>query len=174
VISVKTELALQGALFGVPITGKIDLLAELPGGRYAIIDLKWSGAAMYRGRLETGTHLQLAIYSALIEQNLGRAPVELAFYVVEGRALLTTTDQHFPRAESCLTPPGSSVNELLTRAEASWNWRNGQLAAGLLEVVDTRLDELSAFQGPAGTLPVEEGGPWNAEYVALLGWQVQA
>jgi hypothetical protein len=44
--------------------------AELPGERQAILDLKWSGTGRYRERLETGTHLQLAIYATLVEQSL--------------------------------------------------------------------------------------------------------
>jgi hypothetical protein len=68
-------------------------------------------------------------------------------------------------------PPESTVPQLLKKAEASWDWRRTQLAGGELELVDTRLGELEEFQGPDGTLPVRETGPWNAELVALLGWE---
>lgn len=171
VVSVRTELPFEGTLFGVPVTGKVDLLAELSGSRYAVLDLKWSGLARYREKLETGTHLQLAIYASLIEQNLGHVAGELGFYVFDSRTLLVTSGKYFPNAQVCAPPSDASVARLLANAEASWRWRNGQLARGELELVDTRLAELVEFQGPSGTLPVKETGPWNAEYVALLGWE---
>jgi hypothetical protein len=171
VVSVRTEVSLEGTLFGVRVTGEVDLLAELPGSQYAVLDLKWSGANHYREKLETGTHLQLAIYASLIEQNLAKAPVELAFFIFDSRALLATSSRYFPNAQACTLPPEGSVAKLLARAEASLKWRNEQLAGGVLELVDTRVEDIQAFQGPDGTLPVKETGPWNAEYVALLGWE---
>jgi len=171
VVSVRMEVQYEGEVFGVPVTGKVDLLAELPGSRLALLDLKWSGERRYRERLETGTHLQLAIYSSLVEQNEGQAPVELAFYVFDSWAILATSDSVFPRAIVCALPPGATVPLLLKKAEKSWHWRCAQLANGELELVDTRLGPLEEFQGEEGTLPVNEGKRWNAEYVALLGWE---
>ncbi len=171
VVGVRMEVPYEGELFGVPVTGKVDLLAELPGSRFAVLDLKWSGENRYRGRLLSGTHLQLAIYASLVEQNLGQAPIELAFYIFDSRALLTTSNAVFPNALSCAPPPDATVPQLLKKAEASWQWRRAQLAGGKLEIVDTRLGDIEEFQGPEGTLPVKEVGPWNAEYVALLGWE---
>lgn len=174
VVSVRMEVQYEGDVFGVPVTGKVDLLAELPGTRYALLDLKWSGERKYRERLEQGTHLQLAIYAALVEQNEGRAPVELAFYIFDSWAMLATSDSVFPRAVVCRPPEGATVPQLLKAAERTWQWRCGQLARGELELVDTRLAPLVEFQGEEGTLPVNEGKPWNAEYVALLGWEAGA
>lgn len=174
VVSVRMEVQYEGEVFGVPVTGKVDLLAELPGTRYALLDLKWSGERKYRERLEQGTHLQLAIYAALVEQNEGHAPVELAFYIFDSWAMLATSDSVFPRAVVCRPPAGGTVPQLLKAAERTWQWRRGQLAKGELELVDTWLAPLEEFQGEEGTLPVNEGKPWNAEYLALLGWEAGA
>lgn len=171
VVNVKTEVEFQGTLLGVPVIGKVDLLVELPSSRFAALDLKWSSEGRYQERLKSGTHLQLAIYSSLIEQNIGQAPVELGFFIFDSRALLVTTNEVFAQAKVCAPPADSTVNQLLSRAEGSWRWRNQQLADGVLEVVDTHLAELEDFQGPPGTLPVKETGPWNAQYLALLGWE---
>jgi hypothetical protein len=171
VVGVRMEVSYEGRLFDVPITGKVDLLAELPGSRFAVLDLKWSGENRYRDRLLSGTHLQLAIYASLVEQNLGQAPIEVAFYIFDSRALLATSNQVFPSALVCAPPSDAGVPQLLKKAEASWQWRGAQLAGGTLELVDTRMCEIEEFQGPEGTLPVKEVGPWNAEYVALLGWE---
>jgi len=173
-VNVRPEVPYEGMLFGIPVVGKVDLLVELPGTRYAVLDLKWSGLARYRERLLTGTHLQLAIYASLVEQNVGPAPVEFAFFVFDSRALLATSDAVFPRAVVCTPPADATLPQLLKRAEASWQWRRQQLASGELELVDTRLGDIEEFQGPEGTLPVRELGPWNSEYVALLGWEVGA
>ena len=129
----------------------------------------WGGR--YRDRLATGTHLQLAVYASLIEQTLGQSPEELAFFILDSRALLATSDRVFADAQVCSPPADGSVRALLSKAEGSWRWRNQQLDDGVLEVVDLRLAELQEFQGADGTLPVKETGPWNAEYQALLGWE---
>lgn len=168
---VRIEAELEGDLLGLPVVGKVDLLAELPGPRTAVLDLKWSGENRYRDRLLNGTHLQLAIYAALVEQNTGQAPDELAFFIFDSQGLLATTNGVFPNARVCAPPPEAKVAELLKRAKASWEWRHSQLSKGVLELVDPRLAPLEDFQGPEGTLPVRETGPWNAELVALLGWE---
>jgi PD-(D/E)XK nuclease superfamily len=173
-VSVRPEVPYEGTLFGTPVVGKVDLLVELPGPRLTVIDLKWSGQSRYRDRLLTGTHLQLAIYAALVEQNEARAPVDLAFFVFDARALLATSNAVFPNAVVCAPPVESTVPHLLTRAEATLRWRREQLAGGVLELVDLRLGDMEDFQGPEGTLPVKELGPWNDAYVALLGWEVGA
>lgn len=170
-VSVRAEVPYEGTLFGIPVVGKVDLLTELPGPRFAVLDLKWSGQSRYKERLLTGTHLQLAIYAALVEQNEGHAPVEMAFFVFDARALLATSNAVFPNAVVCAPPPDATLPQLLKRAEASLVWRRRQLATGMLELVDLRIGDLEDFQGPEGTLPVRELGPWNAEYVALLGWE---
>lgn len=88
--------------------------------------------------------------------------------------MLATSDSVFPRAIVCRPPEGATVPKLLKAAERTWQWRCGQLARGELELVDTRLAPLEEFQGGEGTLPVNEGKPWNAEYIALLGWEAGA
>ncbi len=173
-VSVRPEVPYEGTLFGTPVVGKVDLLVELPGPRLAVLDLKWSGQSRYRDRLLTGTHLQLAIYAAMVEQNEGRQPAELAFFIFDARALLATSNAVFPNAVVCAPPAGATVPQLLTRAAATLRWRHEQLASGLLELVDLRVGDIEDFQGPEGTLPVKEVGPWNDEYVALLGWEVGA
>ena len=107
--SVRTEVSLNGTLLGVPAGGKVDLLVELPGSRYAVLDLKWSSEARYRERLTTGTHLQLAIYASLVEQNLGQLPVELAFFIFDSRTLLATSGSTFrtPWFARCRPTPRS-------------------------------------------------------------------
>ena len=171
-VNVRMEVPLEGELFDVPVTGTVDLMAEFPGSRSGVLDLKWSSEGRYRERLETGTQLQLAIYSSLVEQNFGRAPDDLAYFIFDSHALLATTNRCFPSARVCRPPPNASVADILADAEGSWRWRNEQLARGELELVDLRLGELDEFQASTRpTLPVNEPKTWNTQYVALLGWE---
>jgi hypothetical protein len=110
VVGVRTEATFDGTLFGgVPVSGKVDLLAELPGSLFAVLDLKWSGRDRLRESLTTGTFLQVAIYAELVEQNLRSAPVELGYFIFDSQALLVTTSSVFPDAEVCTPPAGASV-----------------------------------------------------------------
>jgi hypothetical protein len=170
-VSVRMEVKVEGELFGVPVIGYIDTLVELPGERMAALDLKWGGRDRYAERLRTGTHLQLAVYSGLLEQRHGSAPAEVGYFIFDRCMLLASTGEVFPRAQVCAPPEGVTWRSVLAAARASWEWRQDQLAGHRLELVDLRLDALEDYQGPEGTLPVNESGPWNAEYVALLGWE---
>ena len=175
VVGVRTEVEFEGTVFdGVPVVGKVDLLAELSDSRFAVIDLKWTGRDRFRQSLTSGTFLQVAFYAELVEQNLGSAPVEVGYFIFTERALLVTTPAVFPDAEVCAPPPGTSVKRLLATAESSWLWRRSQLDAGVLEVVDPRCAEVEEYQGPDGTLPVSMPKPWDLGYLALLGWEVGA
>jgi hypothetical protein len=169
-VSVRMEVKVDGELFGVPVVGYIDTLVELPGERMAALDLKWGGRDRYADRLRKGTHLQLAVYSGLLEQRHGRAPAEVGYFIFDRCTLLASTGEVFPRAQVCAPPEGVTAKSVLAAARASWKWRQDQLAGHKLELVDSRLGAIEDFQGPEGSLPVNESGPWNAEYVALLGW----
>ena len=168
--SVQTEVELEGVLRDVPIVGKVDLLIELPASRRVALDLKWARPEHYANIITAGTHLQLALYSSLIEQKFGTAPVELGYFIFEGRTLLATGNSVFPGARVCSPPADATVQQLLSKAHASWVWRTSQLADGVVEVVDEMLGILEDFEGPPGTFPVSWTGKWNNDYAALLGW----
>jgi hypothetical protein len=169
--NVETEVELEGLLDDIPIVGKIDLLVTLKDMRRIAVDLKWSNTKWYVDLFKAGEHLQLALYSSLIEQKFGQAPVELAFFIFETRTLIATSDSVFVSARVSQPPPGATADNLLAKARKSWAWRQEQLAAGDVDVVDEALGALDEFQGPEGTFPVNFGGKWNKEFVALLGWR---
>lgn len=169
-VQVQTEVEFAGNLGAVPLVGKIDLLVTLGNKRTVALDIKWRRDNYYAELLRSGEHLQLALYSSLIEQTSGVAPATLGYFILESGALYVTTADTFPKAQVRRPPDGVTVITLLDRARATWNWRKQQLDAGTIEVVpEGATDE---FQGPEGTLPVNGPSKWDRDHLVLLGgWQ---
>lgn len=65
-VRVQNEAEFNGLLGPVPLTGKIDLLVELPDNKTVALDMKWRGDNHYARTLREGGHLQLALYSSLV------------------------------------------------------------------------------------------------------------
>ena len=169
-VRVQTEAKFDGALGSVPLTGKIDLLVELPDKKVAALDMKWRGDNHYARVLREGSHLQLALYSSLVEQKTGTAPAALGFFILESGALFISHPAFFPQA--LLTPPPDTVTvgTLLDRAKATWTWRTDKFAAGQIEVVPQEATD--DYNGPEGTLPVKGPSQWDRDYLVLLGgWE---
>ena len=138
------------------VAGRVDDLAE---GHAAFVELEG-----------VDEHLQLALYSSLIEQKKGVAPAALGYFILESGALYITAADAFPNAQVRRPPDGVTITTLLDRARATWNWRKQQLDAGTIDIVpEGPPDE---FQGPDGTLPVNGPGKWDRDHLVLLGgWQ---
>lgn len=168
---VQTEVAFSGTLGAVPLVGKIDLLVTLGDKRTVALDMKWRSDNYYAGLLRSGEHLQLALYSNLVEQTNGAAPAALGYFILESGALYITAADVFPKAQVRRPPEGVTVATLLDQARATWNWRKQQLDAGVIDVVP--VDPPDDFKGPDGTLPVK--GPnsrFDGDHLVLLGgWE---
>lgn len=169
-VRVQTEAEFNGQLGPVPLTGKIDLLVELPDNKTVALDMKWRGDNHYARTLREGGHLQLALYSSLVEQQTGTAPAALGFFILESGALFISHPGFFPQAQLTPPPEGVTVGTLLDRAKATWSWRTGQFAAGQIEVVPH--GPTDDYNGPEGTLPVKGPNQWDRDYLVLLGgWE---
>ncbi len=168
---VQTEVGFSGTLGAVPLVGKIDLLVTLGDKRTVALDMKWRSDNYYAGLLRSGEHLQLALYSSLVEQTNGVAPAALGYFILESGALYVTAADMFPKAQVRRPPDAVTVATLLERARATWTWRKQQLDAGTIEVVPE--DPPDDFKGPDGTLPVKgPNGRFDRDHLVLLGgWQ---
>ncbi|WAB95959.1 PD-(D/E)XK nuclease family protein [Pseudomonas putida] len=166
-IQVQTEVEFRGTLGGVPLIGKIDLLVTLGDKRTVAVDIKWRGDTYYARLLRSGEHLQLALYSSLIEQTSGIAPAALGYFILESGGLYITAADIFPKAQVRRPPDGVTVSNLLDRARATWKWRKQQLDAGTIEVVPE--DPNDEYQGPEGTFPVNGPSKWDRDHLILLG-----
>lgn len=168
---VQTEVGFSGTLGAVPLVGKIDLLVTLSDKRTVALDMKWRSDNYHAGLLRSGEHLQLALYSSLVEQTNGVAPAALGYFILESGALYMTAPDIFPKAQVRRPPDGVTVAALLEQARATWTWRKQQLDAGTIDVVP--VDPPDDFKGPDGTLPVK--GPncrFDSDHLVLLGgWQ---
>lgn len=172
VTRVESEVELKGTLGDIPLVGQIDLLAHMPDARCVALDLKWTGTTRHAELLKKGDHLQLALYSALVRENLGKPPAARGYFIFDTRTLIVDTEGVFVEARVCR--PALSADEVLQRARKSWAWRRKQLKDGQVEVVDLRLGGIEQFQGPEDALPVKEPRPWDQEYLALLAWGEEA
>ena len=169
-VRVQNEAEFNGLLGPVPLTGKIDLLVELPDNKTVALDMKWRGDNHYARTLREGGHLQLALYSSLVEQQTGTAPAALGFFILESGALFISHPGFFPKAQLTPPPEGVTVGTLLDRAKATWSWRTDQFAAGQIEVVPH--GPTDDYNGPEGTLPVKGPSQWDRDYLVLLGgWE---
>jgi hypothetical protein len=167
---VQTEVEFSGTLGAVPLVGKLDLLVTLGDKRTVALDMKWRSDNYYAGLLRSGEHLQLALYSSLVEQTSGVAPAALGYFILESGALYVTAADMFPKAQVRRPPDGVTVATLLERARATWTWRKQQLDVGTIEVVP--VDPPDEFQGPDGTLSVSGPSKWDRDHLVLLGgWQ---
>jgi hypothetical protein len=168
---VQTEVEFSGTLGAVQLVGKIDLLVTLGDMRTVALDMKWRSDNYYAGLLRSGEHLQLALYSSLVEQTNSVAPAALGYFILESGALYVTAQDVFTEAQVRRPPNGVTVATLLERARATWAWRKQQLDACTIDVVPE--DPSDDFKGPDGTLPVK--GPnsrFDGDHLVLLGgWQ---
>jgi len=163
------ERQLDGSLGAIQLTGKTDLYIELPQGRTAALDLKWSRAARFRKQLANGEYLQLALYAHMIEQQQGRAPAAVGYFTFMDAQLLTSTPGVFgPGARVVASREGFDAPQLVQMACESWNWRVRQWNEGIVEVVGHDVDPPSS-EPPPGCLPLRELGPWYADYEVLFG-----
>ncbi|WP_411563048.1 PD-(D/E)XK nuclease family protein [Pseudomonas shirazensis] len=115
-VQVQTEVEFRGTLGAVPLIGKIDLLVTLGDKRTVAVDIKWRGDTYYAGLLRSGEHLQLALYSSLIEQTSGVAPAALGYFILESGGLYISAADIFPKAQVRRPPDGATVSSILDRA----------------------------------------------------------
>lgn len=171
-IRVEAERELKGTMGVLDTVGDTDLLVYLEAGDTLALDLKWGPARKYRQRLEDDNFLQLALYSLMIEQELGKSPVAVGFFSFQDATLLTLTAGVFaPTARvirSSVTPA-----QLIQSAIETWNWRVQQWEDGVVEVVQEGL-EPPATDPPPGCLRMRPLGPWHGDYESLFGLRENA
>lgn len=119
------------------IEGRCDLLLIRKKGKEiqkAIIDLKYQGERKYR-LLMTGTEdLQLAIYSRIFHPLAKHCPT--AYFIIRQGILFTSCGDAF-KGGHIVNPRnvlGESYGELLTRMEATIQFRRNELTIGKIEV----------------------------------------
>ena len=112
-------------LAGVHLTGAIDHVLKDRSGLSVIVDHKWGKAKYKREALESGTSLQLALYSLLISG--GTEPI-LAYHMIQDRDVMTL-NQDYSGAKRVEGPDG---REVVKRAAAGIEGAKAVLQSGVL------------------------------------------
>ncbi len=149
------------------IEGSCDLLVTLTDGRKLVLDMKWSGNRKYREKLETQTHIQLAIYARLIENNSSRWPM-VAYFILRQPQILTTDDV-FPGVAS-IRVPGGSTALVWERISAMWRWRRVQIEQGELEVALEHVEPTAESVPPTEALRPDYLDEQYNPFRHLAGW----
>ena len=136
-----TERALDVAVDGGRLTGRLDLLVTGPRGE-AIVDLKW-GRSKYERLLRAGAALQLACYARARQAEIGASrPPPAAYYALAHAQLLTSEPGVFSRAG---VVDGEALADTYARARATRAHVLAALGRGTVPVT-----------GLAGALPLAD------------------
>jgi hypothetical protein len=171
VLAVTPELPVAGDTPLGRLQGSCDLMLTYPSGRHAVIDMKWAGAAKYREKLASQTHVQLGIYGKLQEMALGSWPA-VAYFVLREAQMLTTAPGLFPGVRAVDAPQGATA-QLWQRIVVTWAWRQQQIASGNIELVLDGLEASADSTPPDGALPIETLNPRYNPYRFLAGWAAE-
>jgi len=157
----------------IALEGVLDLLVELEGGQWLVLDVKWSRSSSFVDDIQKGKALQLAVYEHLVSQNLNSSLVYCGFFVITdarmilhgkglaGIAPAVTTSHHLSKLYLDL------LKDVATRLE--------QLQDGWVEVpVEGTADVAYAFT-PGKAVNVALDGKNKVDrfndYYVLTGWR---
>lgn len=167
---IQMEYHQKGKFIGGDLEGYIDMLLTDPEGKQVVLDIKWSGKKFRREELTNNTHLQLALYAYLREEETGTLPAD-AFFIIDEATLLAQTAKIFPDAETCsTTSPDVGTKALFEKFTKTWEWRRKQLDQGLIEVTieGTTPDELS--NPSQGCVDIPDSSDRFNDFAGLTGW----
>jgi hypothetical protein len=174
VVSVQMEVQQEGTFIGGPLNGSIDLLATRADGTEAVVDIKWGGKKYRRESLLANDYLQLATYAQLRRNNDAALSPALSYFIVMDATLLSLNHTFFPNAE-ILQPEGDeNAAQYWQRVEQSWQWRNAQLARGLIEVTVADTEPGAESDPGEHGLAIPEASDRFNDYSVLTGWGVNA
>lgn len=152
------------------IAGSADLVVQGDHGRFAIVDMKWAGARKRREALQANGQLQLAVYAAMLQQCHGAFPA-VAYFVLRDALMLAPDATFFRAAEFVRSRDREDSVQLWERALVHWEWRRGQVAAGLFELGFEDIEPTDASEPPADALTAFVMNPAYNEYRHLAGWR---
>ncbi|MBL0065493.1 MAG: PD-(D/E)XK nuclease family protein [Bacteroidetes bacterium] len=143
------ELTETKEIQGICINGKCDLLLQRKYNglnQTCVMDLKYSGAKKYRGLMEKGEDLQLAIYSKLFETSSQDSPT--AYYIIEQGSLFTRDISAFPNGVLVNSHSNNSVlySQLIRKLVKTILYRRDEIMSGSIEVgEDVLCEKLNIF-----------------------------
>lgn len=125
---VKTELPVIGSFYA-----KIDLLLKNADGDFVIVDFKWSESSYYVHALEKERILQLALYKAAVERQLGVKVLTTGYFILPKYNFFTIHDIGLKNHENVTVVGLESYHDVFDQACNSYRYRMDQLKTGLIE-----------------------------------------
>lgn len=156
VSNVQTEAQLSYTDTIGKLEGNLDIFCELPGGKLAIIDMKWGSYSRYKDELKAGRPLQLATYAHIADGNHPGLIADAGYFILSKAELLCNNSTFFPTATVINPDQPTSFVQSWNQLEKTLQWRASQLDAGTIEISYgvTPPDENSA--PPDNCLPLLE------------------
>jgi len=128
-----TEMDLDGAILGIPLKGKADLVLKR-GSELAVVDLKWRGSSWRKQSIKNEEDLQLVMYARLLSPH--GAWAHTAYFILEKGEMIARNNQAFKNC-TAVNPncDHQEVNQRIwTKMEATLRWRLSQLKNGQIEI----------------------------------------
>lgn len=133
---------------GRVLRGTPDLVLADPQNRLILLDFKWSGEAYRRDELKSGTFLQLAAYSMMLQRQ-GHIVRSLGYLILRNAYLLIRGE---PLAFAERIGP-SGASETWIAAERAWNERVAEIARGEIHATGVATDDFK----PLRRAQIEDG-----------------
>lgn len=132
-----TEHPMEGALEGIPLRAKADLLLRR-GAEWAVVDFKWSGSTYRKDLIRNQEDLQLALYAHLL-RGTGPWPHTAYFILDEGRFIARNRSAFAEAVEAGGHTDHEEVAALMMdRIRRTMRWRLDQIKGGMLELRTAR------------------------------------
>ena len=129
----EVEHELKGPFRDVTLKGVADLVLKR-GNEMAIVDLKWGGAAFRRRTIKNKEDLQLILYADLLKN--GGNWAHTAYFIIDSGKMIARNQLAFKEAEAVMPESDyEEINtEILSKMQATYDWRLSQLQKGLIEI----------------------------------------
>jgi hypothetical protein len=172
VIEIEMEGGSEGLFFGGKLGGYIDMRVVNREGAEAIIDIKWGGKKYREESLRDNEHLQLVTYSFLRDQKLKtQGWPTVAYFIIYDSVLLAQDNEFFPNASVVSKATDENIKQVWQRMKTTWDWRQDQLAKGVVEVTVTGTEPDENSQPGEDGLKIPDQSDYYNDYRVLTGWK---
>lgn len=125
---INTVLPVIGAFYA-----KVDLLLQNADGDYVIVDFKWSESSYYVHAMENERILQLALYKAAVEADLGGRVLTTGYFILPKYGFYTVYDIGLSNHDNVTVVGLDAYHDVFDQACNSYRYRMNQLKEGLIE-----------------------------------------
>ena len=125
---IMTELPVIGKFYA-----KVDLLLKNAAGEILVVDFKWSESSYYVRALENGRVLQLALYKAAVEADLGAKVINTGYFILPKYHFYTVQEDGLSDFDHVIVSPLPAERDVFEQACNSYRYRMDQLKTGIIE-----------------------------------------